>query len=173
MAEEAEQGGKTLTIDPKDLLKLDELMKLFDSGAMTVAQMRGITTEEMETVYALAYDYYRTGRYDEAETLFAFLTTFDHFNEKYWMGMGAVLQVKKKFEKAVQVYSYVAAILNLENVKASYYAAECNLAMGRRAHAESAIEHVKHYADVKTETGRTFKAKALRLEKLMKGNSGR
>ena len=171
MAEGAEQGGKAPKIDPKDILKLDELAKMIEGGVMTVAQMRGITTEEMETIYALAYDYYRTGRYDEAETLFAFLTTFDHLSEKYWMGMGAVYQVKKRYEKAVQAYSYVAAILNLENVKASYYAAECNLALGNREHAKSAIDHVKHYADVKTETGRTFKAKALRLEKLMEGKA--
>lgn len=163
----------TEATEEEKLLNLAEVAKRIESGALTVAQMRGITPEELEAVYALAYDYYRTGRINEAETLFRFLTVFDHLNEKYWMGMGAVFQVKKEFEKAVQAYAYVAAILNLKNVGASYYAAECYLALGDLTNARSAVDHVKLYADVKTEEGRAFKVKALRLEKILDEKSGK
>lgn len=152
-------------------VNLKEIAERIESGASTVAQMRGITPEELEAAYALAYDYYRTGRFDDAETLFRFLTVFDHLNEKYWLGLGAVFQVKKAFDQAVKAYAYVAAILNIKNADASYHAAECYLALGDRESARSAIEHVKLYADIKTEKGRALKAKALKMEKVLDGKS--
>ena len=153
--------------DEKKPIDLKELTRLLEGGVTTVAELRGITREELEAVYALAHDYYRTGRYDDAETLFRALTMLDHLNEKYWMGLGAVHQVKKQWDEAVKVYAMVSGAFDLKNVKAPYYAAECFLAKGDRVNAKAAIEHVKLYADVKTEVGRAFRAKALRLEKLM------
>lgn len=162
--------------EANEQIELSELIKVLErigNGEMTVAQARGITPQELEAVYALAYDYYRTGRIDEAETIFRFLTMFDHLNEKYWLGLGAIFQVKKQFDRAVKIYAYVAATLDLKNVSASYYAAECYLALGDLANARSAVEHVKRYADVATETGRTLKAKALKLEKQLDAKSAK
>lgn len=175
-AEEKKPVGEILNEAVDELMEeemtpqdaLNALVSMTEKGLTTVAELRGISTDELEAVYALAYDYYRVGNYDSAETLFRFLTVMDHFNEKYWMGMAAVHQVKKRFKEALQIYAFVAVTLNVKNVNASYYAAECYLATGDVANATSALEHVKAFADAKTEEGREILSKAARLEKVVK-----
>ena len=145
-------------------LTMTELAKALEESQTPLHELKGIRLEEMEAVYALAHDYYQTGRYEDAETLFRFLTMFDHLNEKFWMGYAAVEQVLKQYDKAIAAYAYVCVTLDLHNVKAAYYAAECYLAKGDLTNAQSSIDFVKEYADVKTEMGRTFLAKAKSLQ---------
>ena len=85
--------------------QITESAKKFTEGA-TIKELRGISNNELEAVYSLAFNYYRTGKFDEAEKLFNFLALFDHLNQKYWIGVGAVRQVKKDFSGAVQAYGY-------------------------------------------------------------------
>ena len=144
-----------------------EFSDLIEKGLTTVRETKGISDEEMNAVYSVAHNFYMTGRYDDAETVFKFLVMFDHLNPKYWIGLGAVRQVQKRFKQAIEAYANVVGNLDVENVKASYYAAECYLALGDRANAQSAVEHVKHFADMKTELGRKYAAKAAKLEKLI------
>ena len=137
--------------------------KKFLDGS-TVKEMKGITNAEMEAVYSIAFNYYRTGKYDEAEKLFNFLALFDHLNAKYWMGVGAVRQVKKDFAGAVQAYGY-ASFLDLGNPKPQYHAAECFLAVGDRRNAASALEALNAYCPKDTDLGREYRAKAAELRK--------
>ena len=160
----ADTDAKTPTGDPAELIKLVEAMR---EGLTTIRDLNGISDDEMDAVYSLAYDFYRTGRYDDAETLFQFLTIFDHFNVKYWLALGAVRQVKKDYKGAVQAYALIVGSLDIKNVDASYYAAECFLALGDRESARSSIAHVREYADKKTEEGRAILVKVLRLEKII------
>ncbi len=141
--------------------------EMIEKGLTTIREQKGISDEEMNAVYAVAHNFYMTGRYEDAETVFKFLVMFDHLNPKYWIGLGAVRQVQKRFKQAIEAYANVVGNLDVENVKASYYAAECYLALGDRANAQSAVEHVKHFADMKTELGRKYAAKAAKLEKLI------
>ncbi len=145
-------------------LTMTELAKTLEEGTKPLHELKGIRLEEMEAVYALAHDFYQTGRYEDAETLFRFLTMFDHQNEKFWMGYAAVEQVLRHYDRAIAAYAYVCVVLDVHNVKAAYYAAECYLAKGDRTNAQSSIDFVKEYADVKTEMGRTFLAKAKNLQ---------
>lgn len=154
-------------------LSLNEFAKALEEGTRPLHELKGIRLEELEAVYALAFDYYQTGRYEDAETLFRFLTMFDHLNVKYWMGYAAVEQVLKHYDKAISAYAYVCVTLDLHNVKAAYYAAECYLAKGDRANARSSLEFVNEFADVKTEMGRTFRAKAKQLESRLEAPAGK
>ena len=141
--------------------------KKFLDGS-TVKELKGITNGEMEAVYSIAFNYYRTGKYDEAEKLFNFLALFDHLNAKYWFGMGAVQQVKKDYKTAITSYSY-CSFLDLENPKPQLHAAECYLALGDKENALSALEALDVYCPKDTEQGRTYRAKAAELRKLLEG----
>ncbi len=129
----------------------------------TVRDMKGITDGEMEAVYSLGFNFYNTGRYDEAEKVFKSLVFFDHMNPKYWMGMGALQQVRKNYDGAITSYGF-ASFLDLHDPKPQYHAAECFLAKGDYENAQSALEALKKYAPKETERGRTFLAKAAELE---------
>ena len=147
----------------------DEMLKQIQAMAtdgLTIANTKGISREQLESVYAVGLNYYTTGRTEEAKKIFGFLVLFDHLNAKYWMGMGAVLQVGREFERASKCYA-MSAFLDIRNPKPQYHAAECFLAMKDKANAESAIAAVETYADVKTERGREYLAKARQLKAMV------
>lgn len=150
--------------DPSVLIQLAEQLK---NDLTTLREVRGIGDDEMEAVYSLAHDFYRTGRYSDAHTLFEFLTLFDHLNVKYWMGLAATRQAQKDYRRALEAYAVVVGSLDVKNTDAAYYAAQCFLAVGDRESAKSSIAHVRHFADPKTEEGRAVLVKTLRLEKAL------
>ena len=145
--------------------QITEAAKKFTEGA-TIKELRGISNNELEAVYSLAFNYYRTGKFDEAEKLFNFLALFDHLNQKFWMGVGAVRQVKKDFSGAVQAYGY-ASFLDLTNPKPQLHAAECFLAMGDKRNAASSLEALDQYCPKDTDLGREYRAKAAELRKIV------
>ena len=145
--------------------QIEEAAKKFLNGS-TIKELKGIKNEELEAVYSLAFNYYRSGKYDEAEKLFNFLALFDHLNQKFWMGVGAVRQVKKDYAGAVQAYGY-ASFLDLKNPKPQIHAAECFLAMGDKRNAASSLEALDMFCPKDTELGREYRAKAAELRKLV------
>ena len=145
--------------------QITESAKKFTEGA-TIKELRGISNNELEAVYSLAFNYYRTGKFDEAEKLFNFLAFFDHLNPKFWMGVGAVRQVRKDFSGAVQAYGY-ASFLDISNPKPQLHAAECFLAMGDKRNAASSLEALDMFCPKDTELGREYRAKAAELRKLV------
>ena len=112
-----------------DTKKVAEAVKSLAMDGSTLKQLKGVTNDELEAVYSLAFGYYRTGKFDEALKLFQFLVLFDHLNAKFWFGLGAVQQATKNYQDAVASYGY-CSFLNLENPKPQLHAAECFLALG-------------------------------------------
>ena len=145
--------------------QIEEAAKKFLNGS-TIKELKGIKNEELEAVYSLAFNFYRSGKFDEAEKLFNFLALFDHLNPKFWMGVGAVRQVKKDYAGAVQAYGY-ASFLDLKNPKPQIHAAECFLAMGDKRNAASSLEALDMFCPKDTELGREYRAKAAELRKLV------
>ena len=153
-------------MDEKNMMEtIENAAKAFMEGA-TIKELRGLTNDEMEAVYSLAFNFYRTGKFDDAEKLFNFLALFDHLNAKYWFGVGAVRQAKKNFAMAIQAYTY-AAFLDIHDPKPQYHAAECYLAIGDKVHAASAINAIEEFADRNTERGRSYLAKAEEMKRLL------
>jgi len=151
--------------EEKGQMSVVDWQKLLEQGLTTIAESKGISDEELESVYALALDFYKTGRYKDAETLFRFLTIYSHTERKFWMGLGAVCQVQRRFDEALKIYAHITMLLDTKWVKPSYYAAECLLAKGDKEHALSAIEHVREFADKTTEEGRKYLGMAEELAK--------
>ncbi|MCR5413982.1 MAG: SycD/LcrH family type III secretion system chaperone [Kiritimatiellae bacterium] len=155
--------SKTITND-----EIAEAARKFIASEASLAELKGISHDELEAVYSLGFNYYRTGKYEEAAKLFKFLVLFDHLNAKYWMAIGAVQQVSKDYEGAVASYAY-ASFLDISNPKPQYHAAECFLAMGDKVNARSAIDALEMYSPKDTELGRTYREKAAALKKLAAG----
>ena len=149
-----------------DTKKVAESVKSLIKDGSTLKQLKGVSNEELEAVYSLAFGYYRTGKYDEALKLFQFLVLFDHLNAKFWMGLGAVQQVLKDYQNAVVSYGY-CSFLKLDNPKPQLHAAECFLAMGDKRNAASSLEALNEYCPKDTDLGREYRAKAAKLRELI------
>ena len=135
----------------------------------TLKDVKGISTDELEAVYSIAFNFYNTGKYDEADTLFSLLTIFDHLNEKYWFGLGAARQAKKDYDAAIAAYTY-ATLLNAHDPRPMYHTATCLLALGDKEEAAKAIANIEELADKNSEQGRKYLAKAAELKKTIMGN---
>jgi len=94
----------------------------------------GIPENIMQAIYAHAYDLYEKGRIDDAKVFFHFLCTHDMYNSDYSLGMGAVHQQEKDYEKASQMYALSFA-LDAKNVRAMLYAGQCNLFLKNKQEA--------------------------------------
>ena len=147
--------------------QIKEAAQKFATGFATMRELKGITKAEMEAVYSVGFNMYRTGRYDDAEKIFRFLVLFDHLEPKYWMGVGAIQQVRKDYQGAIASYGY-ASFLDLQNPKPQLHAAECFLAMGDKVNAASALVALDKYCPPEsTPIGRDDRAKAAELRKLV------
>ncbi|WP_334614202.1 tetratricopeptide repeat protein [Escherichia coli] len=87
-----------------------------------------LTQDNVDNVYACAYELYKKGRLDDAENLFRLLFMYDCKNVDYVIGLGAVFQLKEKYTAACGMYS-LAYALDPSQIKCIFYAAQCYLAM--------------------------------------------
>ena len=144
-----------------------EAAQKFATGFATMRELKGITKAEMEAVYSVGFNMYRTGRYDDAEKIFRFLVLFDHLEPKYWLGVGAVQQVRKDYQGAIASYGY-SSFLDLSNPKPQLHAAECFLALGDKVNAASSLMALDKYCPPETTPiGREYRAKAAEMRKLI------
>lgn len=104
------------------------LMEYIQQGVL-LKDLQGIPDDTMEDIYAHAHHFYYQGRLDEAENYFSLLCMYDLKNPDYFIGLGAVNQLKKKYQKACDIYS-LAYILSEEDYSPVFYSGQCQLLMG-------------------------------------------
>jgi len=111
----------------------------------TVADLKGVTPDMLEGVYALAHRFYQSGQLEEAETFFRFLCLYDFYNAEYALGLGAVLQLKRDHEAAIGMYA-VAQTLALDDDRPMFHVGQCRLAQGKLQQARECFESVARRA---------------------------
>ncbi|WP_097139913.1 MULTISPECIES: type III secretion system translocator chaperone SicA [unclassified Pseudomonas] len=110
----------------------------------TLKDLRGISNEQMESLYAFAHEFYEQGRLDDAEKFFHFLCIYDFYNPQYWMSLAAVNQLKQNYKKAVDLYA-VAFAHGKHDYRPMLYTGQCQLALGRAGKAKLCFEYVLEY----------------------------
>lgn len=130
------------TIDEAKLQKDTEYI-MFEGGCL--ADLRNITSDELDAVYALAYTEYGQQHYDKAEKLFLFLCLYDHRQQKHWMGLGACRQQLGKLKPAAQAY-LLAGVLQSDDPTPALQMAECLLALNELDEAERVLKVALHTA---------------------------
>ena len=122
-----------------------DIEKLFNSvlegiqAGATFKDMYGVSGDTMEAIYSHAYEFYQQGRLDEAESLFRLLCVYDFYNVDYALGLGAVFQLKKRYDKALDVYA-MAYTISGGDARAMFYAGQCNLLLRRLGKARRCFE---------------------------------
>jgi len=111
--------------------ELKTLLETFSSTDVSVKDLPHFTEEVVEELYSYAFGYYEKGWYEEAEPLFRVLTALRIRSVKFWKGLGATLQMRKKYPEAVEAYGWAAMCdEGLEDPYPHFHAAECLLTHG-------------------------------------------
>ena len=109
-------------------------------GGATFKDLRGISGEQMDTLYAFAHQFYEQGRLDEAGRFFHFLCIYDFQNADYWCGNAAVKHLQGSYQKAIDLYA-IAFALRTSDYRTMVYTGQCHLALGRPGKAKLCFEY--------------------------------
>jgi type III secretion system low calcium response chaperone LcrH/SycD len=130
----------------EDSLALDHLIQsIFEHGG-TIASAKGFTEDEVEAIYTISYNLYNQHKFDQAEKTFTFLCLYSHLDPRFWIGLGAAREALKKYQSAIEAYSY-SALLQHDNPIAPLQAATCYLALNDLAQAERGLTAAIHWAE--------------------------
>lgn len=126
-----------------------QMTGLLSSGG-TLDQVYDLSDQDKEVIYAIAHNYYTSGKYEKAIPLFQFLSLVDHVTKKWWMGLGAATQMAGEFDKAVNAYG-MATLLDVDDPQPQLQAAYCLLMMKKNDEARSALEGVVMVTEANSE----------------------
>ena len=145
----------TITADSPIADKLDDkqlraMAERFLVSGGTFKDLKGLTEENMEAIYSVAHNLYQNGKFDEAQKVFQFLCFFDHFQKRHWMGLAACRQMIRNYQGAVEAYSF-ATMLDVNDPKPPFLAADSHLGMGNYKAAASALHAAIEFSGGKPE----------------------
>lgn len=112
-----------------------ELEAFLNDGG-TLAMLRDISGDQLEQLYSLGFNQYQSGKWEEAHKIFQSLCVLDHYDARFFLGLGACRQSMGRFDEAVQSYSY-GALLDINEPRFPFHAGECHVQMGNVEAAES------------------------------------
>ncbi|MFA6915933.1 MAG: tetratricopeptide repeat protein [Parachlamydiales bacterium] len=101
--------------------------------------------EAESALYAVAFDNYNNGHYDQSLYLFKLLTWQNKEHRAGWMGYAASLQMTKQYEDAIAAYGY-AALLDPNDPYVHFHAAECYFALKNLEKAMQALNSALAYS---------------------------
>lgn len=110
----------------------------------------GITDEQLEATYYYGYNLFNDGHFKQAESVFHRLCYLNHYQGRFWLGLGGSLQKQKKYAKAIEAYS-VAALIDVENPLPALHAAECYNGLKMTQKTREAARAAMHWAGEKPE----------------------
>ncbi|EJD6043574.1 type III secretion system translocator chaperone SicA [Providencia rettgeri] len=125
-------------------IDMDELLGNITTALMdgaTYKDIHGIPQSTMDGIYSYAYEFYQQGKLKEAETFFRFLSIYDFYNTDYVMGLAAVYQLTKRYDKATELYA-LAFVLAKDDYRPLFHAGQCNLMMKKSSAALHCFESV-------------------------------
>ena len=108
-------------------------------GEVIVKEELGITEGQMEAMYAVAYNQFQNGKYDDAAKSFSLLSMFDPLEYKYLFGIASCFHMKGDYQ-AASLYYIVASGLDENDPAPFLHVGECMLAMKDK---EGATESLK------------------------------
>src|SRR5215207_742105 len=141
---------------------VDALDKAINEEGHIYKDFWKISDDEMEAVYTIALQEIDAGKYREAEDRFVLLCRLDHYDGRYWLGLGVVRQLTKRYQGAINAYA-MAGINDGENPVPGLRASECYLALGDLENALSGAKSAVHWSEDKPE----YAAFAARAEALL------
>lgn len=118
----------------------DDVWDFINEGG-TLKDIHSIPDEAMDGMYAHAYNFYKKGQLDDAETFFRFLCMYNFYNPEYFFGLAAVYQLKKNYQKACDLYAVAFAMMK-DDYRPVFFSGQCQLLMGNKPVARNCFSLV-------------------------------
>ncbi|MGA2933771.1 MAG: tetratricopeptide repeat protein [Methanomicrobiales archaeon] len=108
---------------------LEFMVNDYYNRLMALLDLEDLSDEDLETLYALGYNFFTYGKYQAAKDIFVRLTAIAPYTAFYWRALGAVNQQMKNYAEAIAAYNM--AIANDEADIVSYvYRGESQILSG-------------------------------------------
>lgn len=114
------------------------IVKALSEGA-SIGDVCNISDEQIESLYALAYNLYTSGSFADAGTVFQALCLYRHKEVRFWMGLAGCRQATGDVKGAIDAYSMAGAAGLLADPEPFLYAARCYIQLGDRENAVGAL----------------------------------
>ena len=139
LAQDLEKGIKAVmqALSEVGLDKDPKLLAVLDG--QTIAQVQGLTREDLETIYAYAFRFITNGDTEQAEAMFLHLCLIDPLVAKNHYCLGVVRQMKQQWDSAIDDFARFCA-LDATNPEGYLRIGECLVAKGDRAQAREVFE---------------------------------
>lgn len=128
----------------------EQALEAFMQDGGTLAMLNEVSSDTLEQLYALGFSQYDAGKYDEAHKIFQALCVLDHYDPRFFLGLGACRQALGQHQLAIDSYSY-GAMMDLNEPRFPFHAAECLLQMGDLDGAESGFHSAQLIAAARPE----------------------
>ena len=125
--------------NPQFIENVAELAHRAARGEVVVKEELNITDGQMEAMYAVAYNQFQNGKYDDAAKSFSLLSMFDPLEYKYLFGIASCFHMKGDYEVA-SVYYIMASGLDEEDPAPFLHIGECMLALKDMEGANEALK---------------------------------
>lgn len=114
--------------------------------AQTIAQLRGLSREDLEVLYTYGFNMIGSGKLQQAEDIFINLCMIDPLEAKNHYCLGVVRQMQKRWHFAAEDFNRFLA-MDATNPEGYLRIGECERALGRhdsaRDYFETALAHAE------------------------------
>ncbi|HIF5836376.1 TPA: SycD/LcrH family type III secretion system chaperone VcrH [Vibrio parahaemolyticus] len=148
---------KTNATDPSQM-QAEELLSFLEEGG-TLKMLHDVSADTIEHIYAVGYNFFQSGKIEQAAKVFQLLSMLDHYQARFFIGLGAARQELGEYLQAIDAYSY-AALMDINDPRPPFHSAECHLKLEQLTEAESGFYSAKEmsagksqYADLHQRAG--------------------
>ncbi|WP_446424028.1 SycD/LcrH family type III secretion system chaperone [Mailhella sp.] len=107
---------------------------------LSLAEVTSMKAEDIENLYALAYNLYTSGNHKDAEVVFQSLCLYNHKDVRFWMGLAGSRQANGNLKGAIDAYAMAGTVGLLKDPLPFLYAARCYIQLGEKENAIAAIK---------------------------------
>ncbi|EJG0660493.1 SycD/LcrH family type III secretion system chaperone VcrH [Vibrio parahaemolyticus] len=148
---------KTNATDPSQM-QAEDLLSFLEEGG-TLKMLHDVSADTIEHIYAVGYNFFQSGKIEQAAKVFQLLSMLDHYQARFFIGLGAARQELGEYLQAIDAYSY-AALVDINDPRPPFHSAECHLKLEQLTEAESGFYSAKEmsagksqYADLHQRAG--------------------
>ncbi len=120
--------------------RLQEMVTNVLQGKQSLVDALQVTEEQTEALYAVAYNTYASGKYEDAANFFGVLISINPVDARIYMGFAASLQMLKQYENAALFYQWACG-MDQDDPAPMVHSAECYMAMQDIPAAKSALTY--------------------------------